>query len=1655
MKQKLFFLLSLVIVSGTLYAQNPFTCGQSITDGDGNTYETVQVGHICWMKSNMKSKTYTDGVAVPKHFIYKSEYAPDTVENLKTYGRLYTWYSAVRVPEGSNDKPQRIDGFVQGVCPDGWHIPTIAEMRSLESYSTETLRSVGLWLTPNSNNNNSGFSAVPAGYYSAAIKRFEKLLGVTYFWTDSLNSVEKAYAGNINYRCNYTRLEDIFKNDALSVRCSKILSFLTLTTNDAIVCENGTVSVTYTATVVNDITSNYSFAWRVNGVDSALQTGNTLTVHYSADNVGTNTIECTATGSATSFTETVSSEITLINAPTISIESLTFDATDKKLQMSGKIPSYNDDVIIEYGVRYALNKNLVNATSITASNMGSDGTFSLSANVSANSCDTLYATAYVITKTCGFEIMSDTQFVAIPISESLALTASQENPIKLCANSTASVVYSATVTDKNGNDISSEYTFKWTVNGVDSVETGSKLTVNFTTAGKDTIKVVATHPTYTCISLKDSIETIVNIVTAVSTFSTCSDLTYNRVYNVNVTPVNSTVVWRNADGDSVGNWSSGSTQKLASGIYTVEVKHPTSGCISTNTINLEYFTNCTNMKNVNAFGNELTSGTGIIDSVKDHEGNVYDVVQIGNQCWLRENMRATTSPSTGADILFTDYKSDKPRHKTSLAGKMARWPNNNPDDYNNYYMGVLYNWNAAVDTFNTATEYGETYAELLNSYTSLHGKFSVKFDGFRRGICPAGWHVPSVEEWRTMFDSAGLTLKPSYDNYYISSPAVLATSCSWQNSNMAGVAGNKNDVNRNKSNFSIIPMPYSWYEGFDHAGQQAYFHTSDEGHSGCQKYVSLGFNSEGISFTFDSQNYKACGFAVRCLRDYLDMQLSTADGVICGETSGSTDKDPAVITYTANIATDEENANTYSYEWSITPSVDAGSVVTNGNTCTVSYKTAGTFSIACTATKGGVVLTDTVNSIITEGIYADITICTDDNLGIITIKNRINNPTSVEWYDGDDEQVGTWMDNNTIITGLYSDRIYKAIITSSTGCKKTRENITVAKQRTQCSVNNILGNERGSGSKLDSVSDHEGNWYDVVQIGDQCWLRENMRVTTSPISGNYLVDNTWANPEKTKVKPITNLSTSSNQVAHWYQNDSTTYAPLNFGLLYSWHAALDTVGRIGGSLDVFPKLPRRGICPVGWHIPTRAEWTTMELTAGIITQEDANNLTMNMGNASGKLAASCWWSSNNTDATPGNYNYPDRNITGLNIIPVGYINSDGTLQNAPTSLNSSTNPNGRETRFHLVDNVAALMQGNNYVQHSGRNLNACFSVRCIRDEISCPTIVTETPSNSDIQDYSATLKGVATNIVGDIEDYGFLWGTSKSDMSNVVSKSANNTSVSTLTSDGLFTANITIPTCGTIYWIAYFKSQNCPTTSYGDTLSYEITVKPFPACPGTPTVTDVEGFEYQTIQIGNQCWMKENLRTKKYADGEELKYIESGTVNDNMYAYPNRVEANVSTYGLLYNWQAAIRDTSLATSANPSNVQGICPNGWHLPSAYEFLELCNYIADLECYSCGNSNTYIGKALAGGNWPESSRNCAIGNPETGNNLTGFSVMPAGYVNGAAWLFTSRSDFQTTTRDPQNYNSSYTMELNYDNGAVVFASLPNIYSSCKSVRCVKNN
>jgi len=178
------------------------------------TYHIEYVAGRCWMKENFRGTKYADGTNIPWAKPYTSTQYPDGALNTDYFGLLYTWYSAI------NDGSGRAT-YLQGICPDGWRIPTAEELQLLTAFDANELRNQNFWLKPNNNNNLLKFDARGAGFYNNATHRFEDLQGYTAYWSSDTpeNNEISSICACIHYFCNLVEIVQIKKTDAISVRC--------------------------------------------------------------------------------------------------------------------------------------------------------------------------------------------------------------------------------------------------------------------------------------------------------------------------------------------------------------------------------------------------------------------------------------------------------------------------------------------------------------------------------------------------------------------------------------------------------------------------------------------------------------------------------------------------------------------------------------------------------------------------------------------------------------------------------------------------------------------------------------------------------------------------------------------------------------------------------------------------------------------------------------------------------------------------------------------------------------------------------------------------------------------------------------------------------------------------------------------------------------------------------------------------------------------------------------------------------------------------------------------------------------------------------------------------------------------------------------------
>lgn len=205
-------------------------------------------------------------------------------------------------------------------------------------------------------------------------------------------------------------------------------------------------------------------------------------------------------------------------------------------------------------------------------------------------------------------------------------------------------------------------------------------------------------------------------------------------------------------------------------------------------------------------------------------------------------------------------------------------------------------------------------------------------------------------------------------------------------------------------------------------------------------------------------------------------------------------------------------------------------------------------------------------------------------------------------------------------------------------------------------------------------------------------------------------------------------------------------------------------------------------------------------------------------------------------------------------------------------------------------------------------------------------------------------------------------------------------------------------------------------------------------------VTDIDGNQYKTITLGTQTWMIKNLQTTRYADSTWIGDGSKATlVNDSSqlyYIYNNDSALNLADFGRLYTFAAVTRGAA-GTTANPSGIQGPCPNGWHVPSDAEYSTLINYLG--------------GAAVAGG--PIKGNADWDVNVGSGLSASGFNALPSGARTASVALFTERdAQCYLWTATDNGASLGYTRIIT--GGSTVVIDTTTSKSNALSCRCVQN-
>ncbi len=184
-----------------------------------------------------------------------------------------------------------------------------------------------------------------------------------------------------------------------------------------------------------------------------------------------------------------------------------------------------------------------------------------------------------------------------------------------------------------------------------------------------------------------------------------------------------------------------------------------------------------------------------------------------------------------------------------------------------------------------------------------------------------------------------------------------------------------------------------------------------------------------------------------------------------------------------------------------------------------------------------------------------------------------------------------------------------------------------------------------------------------------------------------------------------------------------------------------------------------------------------------------------------------------------------------------------------------------------------------------------------------------------------------------------------------------------------------------------------------------------------------DGTEYQTITIGNQEWMAENLKYLPSVVGPATG--SQTTAYYYVYGYDGtdvtaaKATANYTTYGVLYNWPASMAG-SASSAANPSGVQGVCPTGWHLPSDAEWTQLTDYLG--------------GESVTGGKLKETGTTHWNSPNTDATNETGFTALPGGYRYNGGNFYNIGLDGSWWSATENNTGYAWGRSLYYDNSGV---------------------
>jgi len=519
-----------------------------------------------------------------------------------------------------------------------------------------------------------------------------------------------------------------------------------------------------------------------------------------------------------------------------------------------------------------------------------------------------------------------------------------------------------------------------------------------------------------------------------------------------------------------------------------------------------------------------------------------------------------------------------------------------------------------------------------------------------------------------------------------------------------------------------------------------------------------------------------------------------------------------------------------------------------------------------------------------------------------------------------------------------------------------------------------------------TVTDIDGNVYETVQIGEQLWMAENLKVTH------------YRNGDA--------ISTGHSN-SEWSMLEIGAYAVYDefyadiYGNVYNWYVVGD----------------ERGVCPIGLSVPSDEEFKNLEMELGM-SEAEANSVGWRGTNEGSKLAgnADLWGGGIDGDLE----NDSEFGTSGFNALPGSYRQSNTGYFHSPSggrgkfwtsSVTSSSHAKNREL-YYVASNIGRY----------GYNKKTGFSIRCMATTGCTDPEACNYSPDATMDDGSCLgpfLCDDGITLECNLEDCCDLGDINCDGELNVL--------------DVTLAVNMIISA-------VYDEAADVDENSELNILDVVIIVNWILFGPPYGTVNDIDGNIYETLQIGEQVWMVENLKTSHYNDGSEIPTGYSATdwinLDSGAYSLYNDDSYIAETYGFLYNWYAAASDS-------------LCPIGWHLPSHEEWTILTDFLAPEGIESPGNNSVAGGLMKSTGTIEDEDG--LWYSPNTGaTNESKFNALPNGYrysqyyqLGVYGWFWSSNS---------LGANGAYSFWLKHDS-AEAGGAITNSEKGL-AVRCLKD-